>query len=111
MISENQKKTVEIIVKAASEQTLKKVVFSKSADKSVIRSVGTLKSIGGRSVLQVEYFTSDNKAKHENIPADKTAAEPLSKIVQNFFQINIMTVAGDCEYKRSKSGNDTLIGG
>ena len=111
MISENQKKTVEIIVKAASEQTLKKVVFSKSADKSVIRSVGTLKNIGGRSVLQIEYFTSDNKAKHENITADKSAAEPLSKIVQNFFQINIMTVAGDCEYKRSKSGNDTLIGG
>ena len=111
MISENQKKTVEIIVKAASEQTLRKVVFSKSADKSVIRSVGTLKNIGGRSVLQIERFTSDNKAKHENFPADETSAEPLSEIVKNFLQINIMTVAGDCEYKRSKSGNDTLIGG
>ena len=111
MISENQKKTVEILVKSASEQTLKKVVFSKSADKSVIRSVGTLKNIGGRSVLQIEHFTSDNKAKHENVPADETSAEPLSVIVKNFLQINIMTVAGDCEYKRSKSGNDTLIGG
>lgn len=108
MILENQKKTLELIIKSANERTLKKVVFSKPVDKSIVKAVGSLKNIGGNVVLQVEYFTSDNKAKHENVSIDDEAA--LGRVLQNFLQINILTTSGDCEYKRSKSGNDVLIG-
>lgn len=108
MISENQKKTLELIIKSANERTLKKVVFSKPVDKSIVKAVGSLKNIGGKIVLQVEYFTSDNKAKHENVSIDDEAT--LGRVLQNFLQINILSTAGDCEYKRSKSGNDVLIG-
>ena len=87
MISENQKKTLQLIIRSANERTLKKVVFSKPVDKSIVKAVGSLKNIGGNVVLQVEYFTFDNKAKHENVSIDDEAA--LGRILQNFFQINI----------------------
>ena len=48
-------------------KSLEKVIFSKPADKSEIKSTLTPKNISGKSVLQLETFTKDNKAYHKNI--------------------------------------------
>lgn len=110
----NNKKSFDIacaILTSAKKQLLKKAVFSKSADKSIVRTVLTLKSISGKLCLQAESFHSDNKARHENILLDgDDALKTLEGLVCSFSQVNLITTCGDCEYKASKSGKQTLIG-
>ena len=53
--------TAELIRLAAEKTLLKKAVFSKPADASIVKTCAMLKLIGKRQVLQLEYFMSDNK--------------------------------------------------
>ena len=99
-----------VILCAAENQVLKKAVFSKHKDKTVTKSVLTLKNISGKKCLQVESFHSDNKAKHENIYLDENTLARLCSLIDACMQVNLITTAGDCEYKASKSGKITLIG-
>ena len=100
---------VDLILRCAESETLKKAVFSKPFDKEIKKSVLTLKSISGKNLLQLEIFTSDNKAKHKNIaPEDR---ETVAAEVEGYSQINLYSTLGECEYKVSKNGNCVLIGG
>ena len=98
------------ILCSAQKQVLKKAVFSKHKDKSIIKTVLTLKSISGKICLQAESFHSDNKAKHENIALDDNAQGKICALVDSAMQVNLITTVGECEYKASKSGKITLIG-
>jgi len=98
-----------LIEKSAQSEALKKAVFSKSASKDVVKAVATLKSISGETVIQVESFHSDNKAKHKNIKIGEN--EAIAELIEQFSQINLITTAGDCELKRAKSGKTTLLRG
>lgn len=99
----------ELISRSATAGALKKAVLSKPADKTLLRTVLTLRQIGGRVLVQAESFFADNKAKHENIESDNT--ERLEELCRGFGQINLLTTAGDCELRSSKSGKRTLLGG
>ncbi len=107
----NTEKITELILLSADAQVLKKAVFSKSDDKSIVRAVATLKTIKGQTVIQIETFLADNKAVHENIEIDEASTDRLIAFCSRFRQINLITTAKDCEYRRSSSGNDTLLGG
>ena len=98
------------ILCSAEKQALKKAVFSKHKDKSIVKTVLTLKKIGDKIVLQAESFHSDNKAKHENIALDENAQLKLCTLTEGALQVNLITTAGECELKASKSGKITLIG-
>ena len=109
MTTNKQNQLVDLIIRSFELEIMKKAVFSKPRDNSVKKSVLTPKSISGQYVLQLEAFTADNKAKHQNIsPDDKDA---LADIIPVFAQINLYTTLGECEYKTNKSGNEALIGG
>ena len=97
-----------LLCDAAEQQVLKKAVLSKPTDKTVQKTVLTPRVIGGKLMLQAESFLSDNKAVHKNFdPSDR---EALSALLDAYLQINLLTTAGDCELKRSKSGTATLLG-
>ena len=49
----------ELIAQAAKIGVLKKVVFSKSDDPSILRTVITLRTVGGRVVAQAETLRTD----------------------------------------------------
>ena len=98
-----------LIEKSAQTETLKKAVFSKPSGGEIVKASVTLKSISGETILQIESFHSDNKAKHKNVKIGEN--EPLSALIEQFSQINLITTAGDCEFKRSKSGNTALLRG
>ncbi|MBO5374292.1 MAG: hypothetical protein J6A54_02435, partial [Clostridia bacterium] len=87
---------------------LKKIVLSKPDATDEIKSVISPKKISDAVVLQVETFSKDNKAYHLNI-RDKfiKQCEPL---FYSHAQINIISTLGDCQYMRSKSGKETIIG-
>ncbi len=101
----------EIILLAAERKALKKAVFSKSADKTIIRAVATTLTVGGSPCLQVEYFHTDNKATHKNIPLGTDSASLILPVIEAFSQINVISSAGQCEYKLSSKGKSILIGG
>ncbi len=98
-----------LISRAAELGVLKKAVFSKPEDPSVLRTVITLRTVGGKVVAQAETLRTDNKAMHENIAAD--AINRFADLSSRFGQVNLITTAGDCELRCSKSGKTTLLGG
>ena len=99
----------ELIYTAAGKKALKKAVFSKPEYSDEIKTVLTPKLIGRRYMLQAETFTKDSKAKHFNfIPEDRKAIE---KLAGSHSQINIITAAGECEFRRSRSGKTTVRAG
>jgi hypothetical protein len=95
---------------AASAQALKKLVFSRPVSGDILRTVGTLRKIGGNTVLQLESFYKDNKAKHQNLAIDGSLADALQAHAAPFAQINLLTTAGTAEYRRNKKGHDVLLG-
>jgi len=99
----------DLIVAAATGKMLKKLVFSKPCDEAIQRTVVTLRTVGGRLVAQAETLMRDNKALHENI--EPTNAERFCELCECYGQVNLITTAGSCELRTSKSGNRTLLGG
>ncbi|MBE6605887.1 MAG: SAM-dependent methyltransferase [Ruminococcaceae bacterium] len=100
----NLTQITDIIKRASENATLKKIVFSKSRDKSIVKATAIILSGKSGTFFQLESFSSDNKAFHKNIPLDD-APDMLAKIsLEGFMQTNILTSAGDCEIKISKSG-------
>ena len=94
---------------AKESGALKKAVLSKPDDPCVLRTVLSPRQMRGEVVLQAERFLTDNKAMHENFAAADT--ERLLSLLEGYAQINLLTTAGDCEWRRSKSGKCTLLGG
>lgn len=99
----------ELIALAARNGALKKAVFSKPDDEMTQRTVITLRRIGGKVMAQAETLRTDNKALHENIPVD--GADRFAALAEGFGQVNLICTVGNCELRRSKSGNRTLLGG
>ena len=108
-MNEHESFLLRLILKCASLSILNKVVLSKPYDREIKKTVLTLKDISGKTLLQAESFTADNKAKHKNIELDD--ADALGELISGYGQINLYSTAGECEFKRSKSGNTTIIGG
>ena len=99
-----------LIIKAAERGLLRKAVFSKPADTTLLKLVVTLRQMKQQSVLQHERFHKDNKVTHQNFPLD-SAYDSLCLLSQEYAQINLITTVGECEYKRSASGKQVLLGG
>ncbi len=100
-----------LLLSAAHKNALKKAVFSKSLDKTVQKAVMSPTIVGGKLCLQIEYFHADNKATHKNIPLDDSSAPLILEIIGAFYQINLISTAGECEYKSNPKGNAVLLGG
>ena len=98
-----------LLLTAYEKEALVKAVLSKPTDRAEVRTVLTPRTVGGRGVLQAETFRADNKAVHENI--DPANADRLRDLIGAHGQVNLITSAGDCELRRSKSGKVTLLGG
>ena len=98
----------ELISSAAKKGFIKKVIFSKCDDKNTLKAVATLFSKKDEVLLQIERFLKDGKALHKNVAITDVAA--IVDVVKDFSQVNIIGNGAEAEYKRSKSGTETLIG-
>lgn len=112
MSSENTSpefKLAQLILFSAQNQVLKRVVCSKPDNAQVKRAEIRQVTLTRGNVLQIETFTTDNKAHHNNImlPCDEST---LIEVLSGYKQINLLATAGDCEYKRSKAGKSVIIG-
>ncbi len=102
------RKMAEAVFVAATTEALKKAVLSKPEEACVLRTVLTLRRMGGRVVVQAETFTADNKATHRNMEIGDV--EALAEMISSYRQVNLITTGGACELRRSKGGKTTLIG-
>ena len=100
-----KQKITEIINTAVKDGTLKKIVLSKPVDKGILKRTVTIVKIGSALKFKLETFTKDNKAFHENISIDSGVELLAESALTEFMQTNIITTSGECEIKRSKSGN------
>ena len=97
-----------LISAAAEQKVLRKTVFSKPKDPSIVRITLTLRNVGGKTAVQAETLQKDNKAKQENLSAEQT--DRFAALCSAFGQVNLLTTAGDCELRVSKSGSSVLLG-
>lgn len=114
MLSERDQKysaVIDGIISAAKGGIFKKAIFSKPADKNIIRTVITYKTISGKPSMQTETFMKDNKVIHRNFPIDADGLqEKLTDISFGFCQIDLITTCGDAELRRSKNSKITVTG-
>lgn len=108
MTSETFSRFTALVAEATERRFLKKLVASKPADRTVLRKCGQLIEIGGAPVLQLETRKADGKALHENIGSGDRAA--LAAALAGFSQINLIGDGAEAEYRRSKSGSETVLG-
>ncbi len=95
---------------AAEREALKKTVFTGARDESVLRAVGVLRRARGKTHLQIETFTADGKARHENLPLNGESKARLAEIAAGFSRINLLTTAGDAELRENKKGEQVILG-
>lgn len=107
--SESVRRTAGLILLAAERGALEKAVLSKPDDSTVRRGELRRIKLSNGMALQLEVFTSDNKAFHRNIslPCED---DTLSAVITGYRQVNVIAKNASFEYRRSKSGNDTVIG-
>ena len=107
MPTNSQEKLSSLLFTAAKKGFLKKAVFSKCSDKETLRATATLFEKSGETKIQIEYFKKDGKALHKNI---SIGDESIFEIISGFSQINLIGDGADAEYRKSKSGSETVIG-
>jgi len=92
-----------------SKHYLQKIVLSKPMSDDEIKSVLTLKMVSGNTVIQVETFSKDNKVYHMNIKDN--FHDEFRDLFYRYYQINIFSSAGNCQYMKSaKKGTETIVG-
>ncbi len=100
-----KEKILSIFTKVLNGACLKKAVFSKSVSSDVIRCVcRVFASKNDESFLQLETFTSDNKAFHKNIPLSEAPEILTEMATHSYMQTNVIATDGQCEIKVSKKG-------
>ena len=102
-----------LIIIAANKNQLKKAVFSKPTDKTLLKAVMSCMSISDKLCLQAEYFHKDNKVTHKNfhIDTENHVLPAICDMIDAFGQVNLLTAVGDCEYRTSSKGKSVLLGG
>ena len=103
-------KIISLILRCASQNSLKKAVFSKPSDKTLLKVVISQKQISGVPSLQAEFFHKDNKVTHKNFAIDTLTAQRLSDFAKDYMQINLISTLGEAEYKCSSSGRSVVLG-
>lgn len=99
-----------LLVTAATHQRLKKAIFSKPNDKTIQKTVITLRGTENKLFLQAETFQKDNKVTHKNYSLEDDLVSAFCALGEGFSQINLICSDGECEYKRASSGKTVLLG-
>lgn len=92
------------------KEALKKLVLSRPIDSEISKVSCRLIAHRGRRMLAIEYSLPGNTVSHKNI-GEESLADELIPLIDGYRQVNLITMLGDAELKRSKSGKETVLGG
>lgn len=94
-----------IISEELNEKTLEKIVFSRPYDKKIKKAVVRLFKKESEIFCQIERFTADNKAIHENLALSEAPERLVMMATGEFVQTDIFSQNGFCEILASKNGH------
>lgn len=99
-----------LLAASQADGSFTKLVFSKSTDPQVLRSVVTLfAAADGTPHAQMETFQTDGKALHKNVLATDMVGLVMPLLGTSFKQANLFTTAGEASYLSSKKGKETVL--
>ena len=98
------------LTEVLTRQTLKKLVLSRPADKTVLRAEGRLFEKKDGLFLQLETFSADGKARHRNLPLREAPAAVMALFPGGYSQINVITGGGTVEARVTAKGKVLLSG-
>ncbi len=100
---------ISLIERSAECETLRRLVFSKPRESEASKISARLISHRGRRALAMEYYLTGNTVSQKNIPEESIRHE-ISPLFESYSQVNLITSAGDAEWKRGKRG-EVVLGG
>lgn len=93
---------------SAKSQTLRNFVLSSSKDSDVIKIKGTLRSVSGQNVVQLEYFCTEGRVRQENVSVE-LLADTVAEKSESFSRCDLNDSGGQASLMRSKKGKLTLV--
>lgn len=106
--SEKYRELVALITAAATGGALTRLVLSRKMGDAAEKIVGRLCRFRGESVLSLEASFPDGKVKHSRLALPPDEGE-LDTLLAPYAQVNLLTSAGNAEYKKATSGKETLL--
>ena len=104
-----QESFIEAVKLSFDKEVLKKLVFSRPKKSEISKVAARLVSHRGRRMLAFEYSLPGNTVSHKNV-GEAELGSFLSELLDEYSQANLITTAGDVEWKLSKSGKEALLG-
>ena len=108
MIDEKSLEFGRLCALSAKNNTLKNFVLSSSKDLEVQKIKGTLRTVSGESVVQLEYFCTEGRVRQENISINSLSEVVVDK-VESFSRCDLNDSGGQASLMRSKKGKLTLV--
>ena len=100
---------ISLLCSAFKREIIKKLIFSRPATGEVKKISGRLCAHRGRRILALEYSLPGDTVSHKNLPESEMTGV-VRELLQNYRQANLITTAGDAEWKISSSGKEALLG-
>ncbi|MBO7303968.1 MAG: SAM-dependent methyltransferase [Clostridia bacterium] len=101
---------LELVTLAFDLDAIKKLVFSRPTDGEIAKVSARLCAHRQNKFLAFEYSLPGNTVSQKNLARDSALVE-VEELLKKFRQANLITTAGDAEYKLSKGERDVLLGG
>ncbi len=93
---------------AADGGALRRLVLSRPAGDNAPKVSGRLCLFREKPVLALEFAEANGKVRHSRLPVPLDT-EALLELCAPYAQINLLTSAGDAEYRRAAGGKETVL--
>ena len=100
---------VESVCLSFKKEVIKKLVFSRPKNSEILKVSARLVSHRGRNILAFEYSLPGNTVSHKNV-GEAELESFISELIAEYSQANLITTAGEVEWKVSKSGKEAILG-
>ena len=100
---------IETVKLSFDKEVIKKLVFSRPRSSEISKVSARLVSHRERRMLSFEYSLPGNTVSHKNV-GEAELSTFLEELLGEYSQANLITTAGDAEWKLSKSGKEALLG-
>lgn len=98
-----------VITRSLENGTVKNITFSKLPNGEILKIKGTPKSVSGTVALQLEYFLTEGRVTHKNVPLDRIHDEIKNILTEGAKQGDLNTTAGCASVMISKKGKLTFF--
>ncbi len=90
-----------LVIRAFDREIIKKIVFSRPENSDIKKVSGRLCSHRTNKILALEYSLPGDTVSHKNLSKEGLEGEILA-LLSSYAQANLITTAGNVEYKRGK---------